>query len=311
MKKREDIIGLILEIAIITLFAGLTVMKMFGYTIEGLIAAYKARKEMETITYGASVSKVNKYIEARNKKVNELNYLTDKKAKELNTILYYTNDTTTIKSAIIQANREYRDNYVNPYKIGRNYIAECEQTIKYINEFNEKADSLGYNIFIDRGKGNEFYILFSQTKFSSKLRIKNINKADNENKYKVVELYYYSDKTKQHLAEQIKKRKPYWFNAVGTTPEKEIALLDKVQYSTNVFTEKELQEEKLNSKDIRSLYATRANLSKNSTFYFSCYNKKMDSLSFLKKIELFKKMFLKQQPNAKGEIRAVKVISHN
>lgn len=82
-----------------------------------------------------------------------------------------------------------------------------------------------------------------------------------------------------------------------------------MQISTVVFTEKELQEQKLIYDGIRTLLAPKLNLSKKSTFYFTCYNKKIDSLSFLKKIELFKTMFLKKQPNIEGEMRKIELVS--
>ncbi|SEL52899.1 hypothetical protein SAMN04487910_2729 [Aquimarina amphilecti] len=309
MKPEKDSIGfLIIKYGIYIILGGLILMKLCGYSFQEIIYNYKAKREMETIHYGGSVSEVNKHIIARNKKVEELTNLTNNIAKEINTILYYTNDTTTISSALIQANRQYRSNYVNPYQIGRNYIAESEETIKYINEFEEKVDSLGYNIFIDRGKGNEFLSNIFEKNLRSEICIKNVNKEDDENKYIIIQLRYYSDNTKQLLTKKIEDRKPTWFVAVGSTPEKEIALLNEIQYSTAIFTEKELQAQKLDFNGLKSLFAPRLDVSKNSTFYFSCYNKKMDSLTFLKKIELFKNMFLKKQPNIKGRIKSTKVI---
>lgn len=305
--KKETIGFLIFKYGIYVILGGLLLMRVCGYSIEEFIHSYKAKNEMETIHYGGSVSEVNKYIEMRNKKVEELNYLISEKAKQLNSILYYTNDTTKINSAKIRANREYRSQYVNPSQIGRNYIAESEETLRYINEFQKKEDSLGYNIFIDRGKGNEFLANIFEKKLSSTIHLKNINKKDSKNKYKVIQLYYYSDKAKQRLTEQIENRKATWFVAVGTTPEKEMALLDEIQFSTTVFTEEELQNQKLNHNGLKSLFAPSVNLSKESTFYFICYNKKMDKLTFSKKAELFKTMFLKKQPTLEGKIKSVKV----
>lgn len=308
MKEEKDTISfLFFKYVIYIILGGLLLMKICGYSPEELIHRYKLNRQMENIHYGGSVSKVNKYIKARNKKVEELIELTNKKAKKINTILYYTNDTTTIRSALIQANRKHRSTYVDPYRIGRNYIAESQETIEYITEFKNKEDSLGYNIFIDRGKGNEFIGNVLTKKLSSTLCIKNINEKENENKYRVVQLYYYSERIKQRFIEQIKKRKPTWFVAVNTTPEKEIALLNEIQFSTTIFTEKELQEQKLHFHGIKSFFAPRLDLSKNSIFYFSCYNKKMDRLTFSRKVELFKTMFLKEQPNIEGGIQSVKV----
>ena len=306
--KAEKIGFIILKYGIYSILGGLILMKLCGYSFKEMIHNYKAKREMEMIHYGGPVSEVNKHITARNNKVEELNNLTSNLANEINTILYYTNDTTTINSALIQANRKYKSNYINSHQIGRNYIAESNKTIKYINDFEEKIDSLGFNIFINRGKGNEFLTNVFEKKLGSNIRIKNVNEQDNENQYKVLELHYYPDKTKQRLIERIKNREVLWFVAVGSTPEKEIALLDEIQYSTAIFTEKELQEQQLEFDGIKSLFTPRLNLPKNSTFYFSCYNKKMDSLTFVEKTELFKTMFLKKQPNIKGEIRSVKVI---
>lgn len=306
--KAEKIGFLILKYGIYSILVGLILMKLFGYSFEEMIHNYKAKREMEMIHYGGPVSEVNKHIAARNNKVEEINNLTSNLANKINTILYYTNDTTTIHSALIQANRKYSSNYNNPYQIGRNYIAESNKIIKYINEFEEKIDSLGFNIFINRGKGNEFLANVFQNKLGSEIRIKNVNEQDSVNKYKVIELHYYPDRAKQRLIERIKEREVSWFVAVGSTPEKEIALLDEIQYSIAIFTEKELQEQKLEFHGIKSLLAPRLNLPKNSTFYFSCYNKKLDSLTFVKKTELFETMFLKKQPNIKGKIRSVKVI---
>ena len=311
MKEEKDTISfLILKYGIYIVLGGLLLIKICGYSPEKLIYNYKANREMENILYGGSVYEVNRYIELRNKKVQEVIDLTHNKAKEINTILYYTNDTITINSALIQANRQHRSNYVAPYQIGRNYIAESKETIEYIDKFKEKIDSLGYNVFIDRGKGNDFRKNIFEKKLSSHICIKNVNEED-ENKYKVIQLYYYTDRMKQHLTEQIKNRKATWFNATDSTPEKEIALLDEIQFSQIILSEQQLLEQKLNLSGIKYLFGININLSKKSTFYFSCYNKKMDRSTFLEKIELFKTMFLKKQPNIDGEIISVKVKSDN
>ena len=84
-----------------------------------------------------------------------------------------------------------------------------------------------------------------------------------------------------------------------------MAELESIQFSKIIISEEELIANKLNQDGLAALFAPRIDVKKRGVFYFSCYNKLMDSLTFSKKIPLFKAMYISELDDVNtGQIRS-------
>ncbi len=289
-KEKFDYQYLLFKIVIYSLTIGTFLFQWFG---KGLIQSCKQKKEREQIMYGGSAEKVNKHIEKRNEKVLELNKLVNKELKNNPYVVFYTNDTSKNVNLSIEANRKHRDDYVNPYQIGRNYIQESQETIGYINDFLDKKDSLGFNIFyVDTLNENRNF------------RLQNVNK-DTIVKYKIVQFYTYKDQQKERLAEKIEQKKYFIFK----TKKEELEDLEKEQFAKIIISENELINQKAED-GFKALMGPQIGIYKNSTYYFSCYNQQMDEATFNEKVKFFEKMYIKKNKKEyKGQLKKLEVIN--
>lgn len=265
---------------------------LFQWFGPGLIKAYKQEKETEQIWYGGSPKKVNKHITKRNNKVVQLNDLINNQLKNLDSLSVYTNDSCINVQTLIRANRKYRDTYRNTYEIGRNYITESNETIKHIENYLDKQDSLGFNVFY---KGSTL-----QRRY---FRLLNLNKSDTLNKYKIVQYYYYTEKQKEQLAKKIENKKYF----IAKTKEEELKELHDEQYSQIIISENELQNQKIEN-SFKAILGPKIGMYKKCYFYFTCFNKQLDEKTFKNKIVLFKNMFMKRK-NLIGDIKKMKIVN--
>ncbi|WP_299627271.1 hypothetical protein [uncultured Tenacibaculum sp.] len=276
----------------ILIYGGTLAFFLFQWFGPGLIKAYKEKKERELILHGGSISEANATIQERNKKLIELNNLENEEAKKHNEFLVFTNDTTRTITTLLQANRRYRDNYKNPYSIGYNTIQKNEEDINYINDFFNKKDSLGYNIFALNAFKNQ------------EVKLMQTNTIDTNYRFKVSYFYYYTEKQKKHLAKRINEKPNNHFSFVFESKKEKLAKLDSIQFSKIVLSEVELKDEKINQRGLVKLFAPRISANNYGVFYFSCYNKPIDSITFHKKIISFTSMFLKDlKGKHNGKIR--------
>ncbi|SNR16412.1 hypothetical protein [Tenacibaculum jejuense] len=265
----------------ILIYGGTIAFFLFQWFGPGLIKAYKDKKERELILHGGSVSEANTTIQKRNEKLIELNKLENKEAKKYNNLLVFTNDTTKTVTTLLQANRKYRDNYKNPYSIGYNTIQKNEEDIDYINDFFNRKDSLGFNIYVLNAFKNQ------------EVKLMQTNAIDTNYRFKVSYFYYYTEKQKKRLAKRINEKPNNHFSFSFESKEKKLAKLDSIQFSKIILSESELKDQKIKQSGLIKLFAPRISPDNYGVFYFSCYNKPIDSITFHKNITSFTSMFLK------------------
>lgn len=290
-KKKFDYKFLFLKILIFGIPITFALFQWFG---PGIIQAHKQQKELEQIHYGGSTSEINEYINERNTKVSELNTLISKEIKKHSSILSYTNDTVSNITATLYPNIKFDEEYQNEYRIGNNLIEENQEIIEKINTFFRQQDKLGYNIFINDTVNREAF------------KLMNINKTDSIYKYSITFFYHYTDDTKAKLTDLINKGHSVNFSFEDKSTQEQLNELEGIQSSRIIITEDELQNKKIAS-GFKALNASGINKNAN-TFYFSCFNKKMDSILFLKKIEAFKSMYSKYKTIKNGNVVDVKIM---
>ncbi|SNR16414.1 hypothetical protein [Tenacibaculum jejuense] len=270
----------------ILIFGGL----IFWYFLLNTNQKHKNRNALEKVYYGGSAEEVNKSFKKVNTKISTLRTLTTEKQEQFKNILIFTNNNQKGLKASIQANRKYRNEHTSSHQIGRNYIRENEEIIKYIDDFFKYKDSLGFNIFL------------SDTYNNKEFRVNNLTVSDTITKYIALQFYYYNKKLKTELTKQIQKDEFY----TNKTKAEKIAKLDSLQFSKVIFTEAELQNKKMEN-ELKALFVPDFNNHSDDIFYFSCYNKILNDSIFKDKIVLFKQMFFQQKKNNKGLLRKIKI----
>ncbi len=259
----------------------------------GMIQRYKQKKEMEMIFYGGNKSSAENSIEQYNEKIDEIEAIIDS-ALNANTDIYiYTND-TSINEGTFYPDLNY--DVFNDYGRIRPLIQKSKDVIEAVDYFIDNKDSLGFNVKLESK--------------NSKFKMMNINNLDEKLEFKVFSSYYYSNDQIEHLKEYAENNRvtssPAYRNLIESK-EEQIQNLYKQQSSILVFTESELNRQKIDS-GMKALLAPRINL-KDSTqyFYFSSYNKRIDKEQFKKKVKAFNKMFLAYQDTSNCYIRTIKL----
>ena len=182
---------------------------------------------------------------------------------------------------VLQANRMLIDDYRNPYAIGQDLVQENEEIVNNVNHFITHKDSLGYNVFaIDLFKNQQTQMMETNTN-------------DTSYRYKVSYFYTYTEKEKERLSKQINDKPKYDYSFYTQPKNEQLDQLDSLQFLKVILSEKELMNNKLERKAFASLFVPEINDVENGIFYFSCYNKTIDSITFREKIPFFKSMFLK------------------
>ena len=319
-KDKFDYTYLFLQIII---FGGTICWYLFQWFGPGIIQAYKQNKELEHIYYGGDLSDVNKLIDIRNSKVEDLNKLMAVELKENNPLLLFTNDSSKNIIGLIQPNKNFISDYRNPHSIGTNALQENKEIIENINSFFKDKDSLGYYFFVKSIKNQQLnhHSTNGVTNISSSIgdttvietqqnigqanqnigmlkpirEVKkefpfmHLNELEKPNTYKVAHFYYYTDKQKIQLAKIINKKPKNHFSFMSTSKKEKLEALDSLQYDKIILSEEALLTGKIPN-SIKAIFAPR-NIKDSDLFYFSCFNNKIDSVLFKKKIALFKKMY--------------------
>lgn len=258
----------------------LALISVFGFWLVEYAPDMILEYKQEKMVYGGSKSEADKLEKERNEKELDLKSLEKEITVKYNEIYVYTNDTINEIEATLEANIEYKQ----PLNLMGTFIEDNKNRINDISNFINNKDSLGYRIIATNAYDNQEFELM------------NTNDYDRNYKYKVTYFYYYDDETKERLKSYINDRP-----SKLTPIYQQIADLDKIRFSKVLLTEEELFSNELQKTNLERLVAPRIKASQKGAFYFSCYNKPMDSLTFSKRVEFFKTMFLRNYNNTKNQ----------
>lgn len=244
----------------------------------GLIRTYKLKKEKELIFYGGSKKEAETSTKQYNALIEEIKDETNKIKTAKKTILVFTNDTSA-KKAIIFPNLNY-----NVFDRGPFDFAVIPHKKRCIEELTN---------FLENKKNDGFCIKLSVP--DHQFNLKTINDTTREYSYIVLARYYYSEKAKKHLKTRIEQKPSNHFSFLTTPKAEQLRKLEDEQFAKIIFSEKELQNNKIENK-LASLLGPGIDLrNKSYKFYFSCQNDIISKQLLKDKTEKFKSMFLKNQ----------------
>ncbi|MCL5246937.1 hypothetical protein M4I21_14030 [Cellulophaga sp. 20_2_10] len=271
------------------MIAGLILFYVVQWFGPGLIKNYKQNKEFQNIHYGGDQSALDASVERYNQAIMDIRHYTDSITNKNSSLHIYTNDTTEL-TASIRPNINY--DVFNEYGFPRPVIQKNNAITAELNRFLKNRDSLGYNIILNTKKGG-FYLK----------RLVNNNK---ETEYVTFSTYYYNSKEKDHLKELINKKNNY--TSILQSKEEKIRELDSLQKAKIIFTETELDNQKIKS-GLKLIMGPRIKL-KDSThlFYFTAYSNSITKEHLKTKLQNFVPLFLKKQDTTNCFIKEVTII---
>ena len=211
-------------------------------------------------------------VHAHNEQVNQLRPVMDSLRAALKDLRVYTNDTGRLRlhlRAAIDVQETVPIGFV---------IAQAEAN--GIQDFLKHRASRGFNLFLESNRGTVLLMNLTQDALKE------------EQKWKIVGSYYYSESIKETLKENLKKRAAQ-YELLNITLDKDINDLNKLQTEIAVVSETELKNRRLKWSFANFARLRIGELKVPYLGYIATYNKTTSKEEFKNRLPELKDMFFK------------------